>query len=141
MKIRIITFIFATIALAAPAFTQSAQLFTPSPVEKELAARASNVDEITLDKHMLSFASQFMAHKESSNPLANRINPNAQQDEDATRKLIDGLDGIYVRDYEFDKEGRLPPNRPSNCAPTTRPANGRRLCAIGIARPASPAKS
>jgi len=105
MKNRIIAFIFAATALSVPALAQTAPLPAPSPVEKELAARASNVDEITLDKHMLSFASQFMAHKESNNPLANQINPNAQQDEDATRKLIEGLDGIYVRDYEFDKEG------------------------------------
>ena len=24
----------------------------------------------------------------------------------ATRRLIEGLDGIYVREYEFDKEGQ-----------------------------------
>jgi hypothetical protein len=100
MKNRFIAFIFAIAAFIAPAFAQTAQLPAPSPIEKELAARASNVDEITLDKHMLSFASQFMNHKESINPLAN-------QDEEATRKLIESLDGIYVRDYEFDKEGQF----------------------------------
>lgn len=63
----------------------------PSPVEKELAARASNVTEVTLGKNMLSFASKFMNGKD--------------EDEAATRKLIDGLDGVYVREYEFDKEG------------------------------------
>ncbi len=27
------------------------------------------------------------------------------KDDAAARQLIEGLDGIYVRDYEFDKEG------------------------------------
>ena len=40
----------------------------------------------------LAFASKFMNGKDD--------------DEAATRKLIDGLEGIYVRDYEFDKEGQ-----------------------------------
>ncbi len=40
---------------------------------------------------MLAFAAKFMNGKD--------------QDEAATRRLIEGLDGIYVRDYEFDKEG------------------------------------
>ena len=100
MNNRIIAFIFAATALSVPALAQTAQLHAPSPIEKELAARASNVDEITLDKKMLSFASQFMNHKQTINPLAN-------QDADATRKLIESLDGIYVRDYEFDKEGQF----------------------------------
>src|ERR1035438_2808691 len=100
MNNRIIAFIFAATALSVPALAQTAQLHAPSDLEKELAARASNVDEITLDKKMLSFASQFMNHKQTINPLAN-------QDADATRKLIESLDGIYVRDYEFDKEGQF----------------------------------
>ncbi|MFZ0394618.1 MAG: DUF4252 domain-containing protein [Terracidiphilus sp.] len=64
----------------------------PSPVEKELAARAVDVTEVTLDKNMLGFAAQFMKGK----------------DEDAAhaRKLISGLQGIYVREYEFDKDGQ-----------------------------------
>jgi hypothetical protein len=57
-----------------------------------LAARASNVTEVTLGKNMLAFAAKFMNGKD--------------QDESATRQLIEGLDGIYVREYEFDKEGQ-----------------------------------
>jgi hypothetical protein len=93
MKNRIIAFIFTVAALTAPAFAQTAQLPAPSPIEKELAARASNVDEITLDKNTLAFASRFMNGKD--------------KDKTATKQLIDGLDGIYVRDYEFDKEGQF----------------------------------
>jgi hypothetical protein len=93
MQNRIIVFILGAAALAAPALAQTAQLPTPSPVEKELAARASNVTEVTLGKNMLAFASKFMNGKD--------------KDEAATRQLIDGLEGIYVREYEFDKEGQF----------------------------------
>ncbi len=74
---------------SAPA--QTSQLPLPPPVEKQLAARASNVTEVTLGKNMLAFAAKFMNGKD--------------QDEAATRHLVEGLDGIYVREYEFDKEG------------------------------------
>ncbi len=70
---------------------QNSPLPLPPAVEKELAARASNVTEVTLGKNMLGFAAKFMNGKD--------------EDEAATRKLIEGLDGIYVRDYEFDKDG------------------------------------
>jgi hypothetical protein len=92
MKNRIIAFIFAAAALAAPALAQTDQLPLPPAVEKELAARASNVTEVTLGKNMLAFAAKFMNGKD--------------KDEAATRQLIEGLEGIYVRSYEFDKEGQ-----------------------------------
>ena len=84
-------------ALGVPALAQNSQLPLPSPVEKELAAHASDVTEVTLGKNMLSFAAQFMKGKDD--------------DEAATRRLIEGLDGIYVRDYEFDKEGAYSPDQ------------------------------
>jgi hypothetical protein len=87
------TFILAAAVLAAPALAQTSPLPLPPPVEKELAARASNVTEVTLGKNMLAFAAKFMDGKD--------------KDEAATKKLIDGLDGIYVRSYEFDKEGKF----------------------------------
>lgn len=70
---------------------QESPLPLPPAVEKELAARASNVTEVTLGKNMLAFAAKFMNGKD--------------KDDAATRQLIQGLDGIYVREYEFDKEG------------------------------------
>jgi hypothetical protein len=76
---------------AAAQNSQSSQLPLPPAVEKELAARASNVTEVTLGKNMLGFAAKFMNGKD--------------QDEAATKHLIENLDGIYVRSYEFDKEG------------------------------------
>jgi hypothetical protein len=94
MKNRIITMLFAS-ALALPlvATISNAQsaLPPPAPVEKDLAAKASNVTEVTLGKNMLSFAAKVMNDKD--------------KDEVATRHLIEGLDGIYVRSYEFDKDG------------------------------------
>jgi hypothetical protein len=94
---RMIAFVLGAAALAVPALAQTgapgAGLPLPPPVEKELAARASNVTEVTLGKNMLAFASKFMNGKD--------------EDEAATKKLIDGLDGVYVREYEFEKEGEF----------------------------------
>jgi hypothetical protein len=81
----------ALLPLAARA-QQKSPLPLPPTVEKELAARAANVTEVTLGKNMLGFAAKFMNGKD--------------EDEAATRHLIEGLEGIYVRNYEFDKEGQ-----------------------------------
>ena len=83
--------LLGTVVLASPVLAQNSQLPLPPAVEKELAAKASNVTEVTLGKNMLGFAAKFMNGKD--------------QDEAATRHLIEGLEGIYVRDYEFEKEG------------------------------------
>lgn len=79
------------LAMAARA-QQPSPLPLPPALEKELAARASNVTEVTLGKNMLGFAAKFMNGKD--------------QDEAATKRLIENLDGIYVREYEFDKDGQ-----------------------------------
>jgi hypothetical protein len=81
------------LALATSVAAQTSALPLPPPVEKELAARASNVTEVTLGKSMLAFAAKFMDGKDNDNQ--------------ATKHLIEGLDGIYVREYEFDKEGEF----------------------------------
>ena len=93
MKYRIFAFVLAAAALAATALAQNSPLPLPPPVEKELAARASNVTEVTLGKNMLAFAAKFMNGKD--------------KDEAGVRQLIEGLDGIYVREYSFDKEGEF----------------------------------
>lgn len=80
------------LVLAGGAQAQTSPLPLPPPVEKELAARAANVTEVTLGKNMLAFASKFMNGKDA--------------DDAATRRLIEGLDGIYVREYEFDKDNK-----------------------------------
>lgn len=94
MKNQMIAIALGAVSLICPALAQSNPSPWPLPadVEKELAARASNVTEVTLDKNMLAFASKFMDGKD--------------KDQAAVNQLIQGLDGIYVRDYEFDKEGK-----------------------------------
>jgi len=94
MMNRMAIWVLGLAGLAVPAIAQSG-LPMPSPVEKELAARASNVTEVTLGKNMLAFAAKFLDGKD--------------KDDEATRHLIEGLDGIYVRSYEFDKEGQYSP--------------------------------
>ncbi len=81
----------ALLTAAAPALAQTS-VTPPFPVtlEKELAARASSFTEVTMDKKMLGFASSFM-----------------HDDHDAqVRAMIQNLDGIFVRAYEFDKAGQ-----------------------------------
>jgi hypothetical protein len=104
MKNRMIAFVLAAASLTIPvlvlltapdmAFAQapsSSPLLLPPQVEKDLAAKATNATEVTLNKDMLGFASKFMDGKD--------------KDQAAVSQLIQGLQGIYVRDYEFDKEG------------------------------------
>jgi Domain of unknown function (DUF4252) len=80
-------------AMGGVAYAQQAGLPEPSPLEKSLAARASDVTEVTLSKQMLGFAGKFMKDK----------------DDEESRQLIQNLDGIYVRSYEFEKEGEVTP--------------------------------
>lgn len=81
--------LFGVATLAASfAVAQDKQPTFPVATEKKLAARATNVDEVTLDKRMLEFAGQFLSSK-----------PKDAQ----AKQLIQKLNGIYVREYEFDK--------------------------------------
>jgi hypothetical protein len=74
---------------AAPALAQTEPPF-PVTLEKQLAARASNYTEVTLDRRMLDFAGKFM---------------DKGNDAEAKR-IISRLNGVYVRTYEFDKDGQ-----------------------------------
>ena len=78
---------------ACTAWSQTSALPAPSPTEKELASRASDVTEVTLGKNMLEFAAKVLNGK--------------SEDDAAVKHLIEGLDGIYVREYEFDKPGEF----------------------------------
>jgi len=93
MKNRWMAFVLGAVALAGPALAQNVGTPLPLPpqLEKDLAAKAANVTEVTLNKDMLGFASKFMNDKD--------------KDQAQVNQLIQGLEGIYVRDYEFDKEG------------------------------------
>jgi len=75
-----------TLAAAIPASAQQINMNFP-----ELEARAEEVVDITLDAQMLRMASKFFSGRDA--------------DERAVRDMISGLHGIYVRSYEFAKEG------------------------------------
>jgi hypothetical protein len=81
----------ATIALAAamlPAWAQEIKM----PVNLDaLADKADDAVTVTMDKSMLQLAGKFMGDKDG--------------DGDDVRKLISGLDSIYVRSFEFRHEG------------------------------------
>ena len=74
--------IFSTLLLllfAAPVFAQTPPF--PVTLEKQLAERASNYTEVTLDRRMLDFASKFMN----------------KEDDAEGKRIIEKLNGIYVR--------------------------------------------
>lgn len=83
---------FGIAAGAVSALGQDA-LPTPSPIEKTLAERATHVTEVTLDKNMLAFASKFMDGDKDGD-----------KEDKAVKEMIRNLKGVYVREYEFDKE-------------------------------------
>src|ERR1700675_1603388 len=86
--------IVTTLGSCLFALSAGAQSITPPfPVtlEKELAARANNYTEVSMDKKMLAFAGKFMSREDEDTEL---------------KRMIEKLDGIYVREYNFDKPGQ-----------------------------------
>ena len=84
---------------AAGAYAQD-ELPAPSPIEKTLAERATHVTEVTLDKNMLAFAAKFMDKDKDKDK---------DEDDKAVKEMIQGLKGVYVRNYEFDKDNSYTP--------------------------------
>lgn len=81
----------AAIALAAamlPAWAQEIKM--PANLDA-LADKADEAVSVTMDKPMLQFAARFLSDRDA--------------DEADVRKLIAGLDGIYVRSFQFNHEG------------------------------------
>jgi Domain of unknown function (DUF4252) len=78
--------------VALPAVAQDVQPNFPVELDKKLAARASDVNEVTMNKTMLKFASQFLDSKDKGDAQAQR--------------LIQNLNAIYVRSYEFSAPGQ-----------------------------------
>jgi len=81
----------ALIIVAVPASAQQIDLHFP-----ELAEKADEVVDVTLDANMLRLAAKFLSGKDT--------------DERAVREMIGGLDGIYVRSYEFSEAGQYDKN-------------------------------
>jgi len=75
-----------TLTVVVPASAQRINLDFPG-----LAEKAEEVVDVTLDANMLRLAAKFLSGHNS--------------DERAIREMINGLEGIYVRSYEFAREG------------------------------------
>jgi hypothetical protein len=97
MRMRVAAVLILALAATGMARTQEGRLPVPSALEKELAGKASDVTEVTLSKQMLGFAAKFMDKDD--------------KDDQEAKKLIQNLDGVYVRTYEFDHEGEVTPER------------------------------
>jgi hypothetical protein len=78
----------AAIALPLTASAQGTRLNLDLP---DMAAKASETVDVTLDGAMLRLAGRFLNSNDA--------------DERAAKAMINGLSGIYVRSYEFDHEG------------------------------------
>jgi hypothetical protein len=81
------TILIAYIALAR---LGAQDIKLPASLDR-LAAKASEVVDVTLDANLLQLASRFLSDKDP--------------DDAQVKKLIGGLKGIYVRSFEFDKPG------------------------------------
>ncbi|HEX8173060.1 MAG TPA: DUF4252 domain-containing protein [Thermoanaerobaculia bacterium] len=94
-----------TIVTAMPAAAQRLNLDFP-----DLADRADEVVDITLDASMLKMAAKFLGR---------------DKDEADVREMIRGLEAIYVRSYEFGSDGqydkRLAERIKSQLGPTWHP--------------------
>ncbi len=83
MKTAVIAFI-ALMPLAAQDIKMPASL-------DRLAEKASEVVDVTMDSSLLQMASKFLSDKDA--------------DEAKAKKIVNGLKGIYVKSFEFDKAG------------------------------------
>ena len=79
-----------TLLCALPAAAQQIDMDFPG-----LADRAEEVVDVTVDANMLKLAAKFFSSRNA--------------DERALREMINGLQGIYVRSYEFAKDGEYDP--------------------------------
>jgi hypothetical protein len=87
---KLILTIALTVTVALPAAAQRINLDFPG-----LADRAEEVVDVTLDASMLRLAGRFLSGDDA--------------EERSVRDIIRGLDGIYVRSYEFARDGEYDP--------------------------------
>jgi hypothetical protein len=88
---KLILTLILTLAVAVPASAQRLNL----DFLADLEAKADEVVDVTLDASMLRIASKFLGRS---------------SDEKAIRDIVNGLQGIYVRSFEFDGDGEYDRN-------------------------------
>lgn len=76
---------------ALSVFTVQAQLIKIPDSFEKLAAKAEEVVDVTLDPNTLGLATKFLNEKDPEQASA--------------KKVVAGLKGIYVKSYQFAKEG------------------------------------
>lgn len=79
------------IAFLAAVLAAAAQDIKMPPGLEKLAAKAAEAAEVNLDGGMLRFASGALSDKDP--------------DQAKAKKIVSGLKGIYIRTFEFEKEG------------------------------------
>jgi Domain of unknown function (DUF4252) len=79
---------FITCVALGPLGAQEVKL--PASLDR-LAAKATEVVDVTMDANLLQLASRFLSDKDA--------------DDAHIKKIIGGLKGIYVRSFEFEKPG------------------------------------
>jgi hypothetical protein len=84
--------IILLVVVLSLAVAAAAQEIKFPPGLNNLAAKAKETVDVTLDGQMLQLASGYLSDKNS--------------DEAETRKVVEGLKGIYVKSFEFDKPGQ-----------------------------------
>ncbi len=87
----LLSFLFTIIASAAFPLAAEAQTPRINMDFPELASKARETVDVTLDGPMLRLAGKFLSSTDA--------------DERSAREMINGLSGIYVRSYEFEHEG------------------------------------
>ena len=90
MKKVSLTFVVA-LGLVVPCWAASDDIKFPASFEK-LGERATESVDVTLDASMLRLASGFLSQEDA--------------DEAHVKKIVSGLKGVYVRSFEFDKDGQ-----------------------------------
>jgi len=82
--------LLVVVMLLLPEFLRGQEFKIPPDVEK-LSAKAKEIVEVTMDGPMLKWASKFLSAEDP--------------EEEKCAKLVANLKGIYVRSFEFDREG------------------------------------
>jgi Domain of unknown function (DUF4252) len=89
--------VLAILLSALPSFGQGPARLKISGLEK-LAAKASEVVDVNLDGPMLKLASKFVDQDED------------EKDDVELKQMLQNLKGVYVKSFEFDKEGEYTEN-------------------------------